>query len=59
MKDWLDSSGRFLFGKHQGKLAEYVAQTDYAYVRWVVDNIEDISEEDREILASLLSFRRK
>lgn len=56
--NWLDSEGRLLIGKYKGQLAESVAISDYAYIRWIIDNIETMNEEDREILSSLLYYRR-
>lgn len=55
-RDWLDSTGRFLFGKYEGRTIEYVAMTDHSYIKWVVEAVEDISDEDREIMKSHLSF---
>lgn len=56
-RDFLDSTGRFLFGKHKGELSDSVAATDPSYLRWIVNDVEDCSDEDREILATLLEQR--
>lgn len=56
-REWLDQSGCFLFGKYKGELAEDIADTDPRYIRWIIDSIEDISEEDRELLQQYLSWR--
>lgn len=48
--NWLDSDGKFLLGKHKGSLAERVVTTDHSYIQWLVDNVENMNEEDREIL---------
>lgn len=58
IESWIDSEGRLLHGKHKGELAESVAVSDHSYIRWLVDNIENMNEEDREILSSLLYYRR-
>jgi hypothetical protein len=41
-KDWLDSSGRFVFGKYAGELAYSIARRDPSYLRWIVDEVEDL-----------------
>lgn len=58
-RDWLDSGGRFKFGKYRGSLAEDIARDDPQYIQWIVDKVEDISEDDREILSQLLAYRSK
>lgn len=55
MKDWLNKSGAFKFGKHKGQLAEDVAKSDPGYLEWIVNECEDVSDEDREILHQLLT----
>lgn len=57
--DWLDSGGRFKFGKYRGSLAEDIATDDPQYVQWIVDTVEDISDDDREILSQLLAYRSR
>lgn len=54
---WLDPSGYFLFGKYKNGLAEDVARDDPSYIRWIVNDAEDICEEDREVLSQLLTYR--
>lgn len=56
-RTWLDPSGYFLFGKYRNALAEDVAQDDPSYIRWIVNDVEDICEEDREVLSQLLTYR--
>jgi hypothetical protein len=67
-KEWLDQSGRFLFGKYGpnrdsvndvGELAEDIAETDPGYIRWIVDNVEDILEIDRDILSQYLTYAQR
>lgn len=58
-KDFLSESGTFLFGKHKGELAENVARDDPGYVQWIVRECEDCSDEDREVLSSLLTYRER
>lgn len=58
-RPWLDSSGSFLFGKYKGLLAEDIAQDDSSYIRWIVNEVEDITEEDRQVLFQLLQYRSR
>lgn len=63
--DWLDSSGRFRFGKYgptgkdPGELIEYVAKVDPGYLEWVLESIENLPDDDREIMEAHLARRRK
>lgn len=54
---WLDTSGRLVFGKHRGRLAEEVAEEGPVYLRWIVDEVEECNEKDREVLSALLARR--
>jgi len=56
-KDWLDSRGNFLFGKYKGKSLEDVRDDDPGYLRWIVQEVEDISEDDREIIETIVRLR--
>lgn len=62
-RSWLDSEGRFLFGKHgptaglEGESIERVRREDPGYLRWIVECVEDICEEDRDIIAAALRRR--
>lgn len=56
---WLDSAGYFLFGKYKNSPAEDIVQDDPSYIRWVVNDVEDICEEDREVLSKLLNYRNR
>jgi hypothetical protein len=58
-RTWLDSGGYFLFGKYKNGLAEDVAKDDPSYVKWIVETVEDICEDDREVLSQLLTHRRR
>lgn len=53
-KDWLDRDGAFKWGKHKGEDAEYVTRNDPEYVKWIVNECDDISDEDRDILSVYL-----
>lgn len=64
-RDWLDSSGRFLCGKYgpkdgnPGASAEFIAVKDFRYILWILDNVDNISEEDRKILETLLKYKSR
>lgn len=58
-KEWLDQSGCFIFGKYRGESAEDIADTDSSYIRWIVDNVEDILESDREVLSQYLTYAQR
>lgn len=56
-RSWLDKSGCFLFGKHEYRMPEDVMRDDPEYIRWVVEEVEDVDEEDREVLSACLAYR--
>lgn len=56
-KDWLNGEGRLLYGKHKGQLVEVVANDDPQYLQWIIDEVEDCSEEDRKVMSTLLAQR--
>lgn len=58
MSNWLDENGFFLFGKHSDEEVNDVAQEDSPYLHWILDNVDDIDEEDREVIKSALKFRK-
>lgn len=52
--DWLNARGEFRFGRHKGDSVESIAKCDPGYLRWVISNAEDISEEDLQVIHSCL-----
>ena len=60
-RDWLDSEARFLFGKHRGRTVRDVLRDidsdGRGYIRWALDNSDDMSDGDRDILESYLKFK--
>lgn len=54
-KRWVGDDGTFLFGKYVGESVEHVAHADPGYLRWVVDEVEDVDETDRRVLSTLLA----
>lgn len=55
MKDWLTREGCFKWGKHKDEPVEDVAKTDPDYLEYIVYKVEDVSDEDRDIMAQLLA----
>jgi len=55
-REWLDLDGCFIFGKHQGKSVEEVWREDRNYLHWIIENVEDIDNGDREIIEMSLSW---
>lgn len=61
-REWLDSGGYFIFGKYGGPnpaSVEDVARTDPSYLRWILENVEDIHHEDRDVIETSLQFRKR
>lgn len=64
-RDWLDSEGRFLCGKYgpkdgnPGQYAEFVAVKDFRYIMWILEFVDNVSEEDRNILRTLLKYKSR
>jgi hypothetical protein len=58
-KEWLDDSGRFLFGKHEGETLERVAKEDLGYLRWIIETVDNIDEYDREAIEAVLRLKRR
>lgn len=58
-RDWIDSQGQFIFGKHKGELVENVISEDPSYIRWIVSEVENISEDDRDFLSQQLKYNRR
>lgn len=61
-REWLDSSGYFVFGKYgppNPASVDDVAKEDPSYLRWILENVEDIDHEDRDIIEAALQFRKR
>jgi len=56
IREWLDSSGRLTIGKYKGSQAEDIASDDPSYIRWIIETVEDISEDDRNVLSQYLTY---
>lgn len=53
-RSWLDNGGRFRFGKHVGETVYDVALRDYGYLLWILEDVDDCDEEDRELIHTLV-----
>lgn len=51
----IDSSGRLRIGKHKGELAFDISRSDPEYLRWMLDNFDDMDEADAQMIEMLLS----
>lgn len=58
-REWLDSDGCFLFGKCKGESVEDVACNDPSYLRWILEKVEDIHHEDRDVIETALQYRKR
>lgn len=58
-REWLDGDGNFLFGKCKGESVEDIAREDPSYLRWILENVEDIDHEDRDVIEATLQFRKR
>ncbi len=58
MTAWLDDDGAFRIGKHRGELVEDVARSDASYLRWILENVESIDDDERSIIEAHLNWRR-
>lgn len=54
-RQWIDESGRFMFGKYRGKFIEHVAGHDSEYLCWILDKVDDIDEGDAKIIGEHLA----
>lgn len=53
-RDWISPDGAFLFGKYSGRSVSAVVADDPGYCRWVVESVENITDQDRQMIATLL-----
>lgn len=58
-REWLNDDGLFLFGRCQGEHVEDVAREDPGYLRWILESVEDIHYEDRDVIETALKFRNR
>lgn len=60
MGDLIDDAGRLQFGnKHRGSDVNDIAADDPNYLHWMLDNVDDLSEDDREVIRAALMFAKR
>lgn len=55
--EWLDSGGNLLIGKYKGESSYDISRSDPSYIRWIIENVDNMNEHDRELLSQLLAQR--
>lgn len=50
----IDKDYKFLVGKYKGSSIYDVAEIDWSYLRWVVENVDGLSEEIKSKLEDLI-----
>lgn len=58
-REWLDVDGSFLFGKHEGETVERVCREDPGYLRWILETVENILDEDRMVIQAMMDRGRR
>lgn len=58
-REWFDNDGYFKFGKWEGESVESVAREDPSYLCWILENVDDIFHEDRDVIETALQFRKR
>jgi hypothetical protein len=56
VKEWLNPDGEFRFGKHEGEPLSRVRRDDPGYLHWIIETVEDITDEDRAIIETALAM---
>lgn len=51
----IDESGRITLGKYRGRLAYDISRFDPDYLRWMLEDFDDMDEEDAELIETLLA----
>jgi hypothetical protein len=57
-REWLDSEGFFIFGKHNGEDVNRVAESNPGYLRWILDDVANIADEDIGVIRAALEYSR-
>lgn len=58
--DIIDDTGCLNFGKlHRGKDINDIATEDPGYLLWMLRNVEDLTEDDREVIRVALQFAKR
>lgn len=58
--DLIDDSGRLQFGRaHRGEDINDIAADDPSYLHWMLNSVEDLTEDDREVIRAALLFAKR
>lgn len=57
--EWIDSAGRLTRGKYFRRDLEDVAAEDPGYLRWVLQNVEDLENDDRAVIEAAAGYSRR
>jgi len=59
MREWLDEYGNFRFGKYKDESIDVIAIDDPNYLYWILETVDDIMDEDREVIEASLRVRKR
>lgn len=54
---WLDNDGFFVKGRYAGRSVERVAAEDPDYLWWILEQVTNIQDDDRQAIETALEFR--
>jgi len=58
--DLIDDAGRLQFGKaHRNADINDIAADDPGYLYWMLNNVDDLTEDDREVIRVALQFAKR
>lgn len=58
--DLIDDAGRLQFGHaHRGEDINDIAADDPSYLTWMLNNVESLTESDREVIRAALQFAKR
>lgn len=58
--DLIDDSGRLQFGRaHRNEDINDIAADDPSYLTWMLNNVDDLTESDREVIRVALQFAKR
>lgn len=60
MHDLIDDAGRLQFGKaHRDEDINDIAADHPDYLTWMLNNVDDLTEDDREVIRVALQFAKR
>lgn len=58
--DLIDDSGRLQFGRaHRGEDINDIAADDPGYLTWMLNEVDSLTEDDREVIRAALQFAKR